>query len=81
MYKRKHMTCSLQTQHRLGHINLEMILRMVIGGLISPLDVTALPVCDPYLEEKMTMRPFKAFLSPCCWVSRLQAMCFLLYMA
>ena len=33
---------------------------MVTGGLISPLDVTALPVCEPYLEGKMTMRPFKA---------------------
>ena len=33
---------------------------MVTGGLISPLDVTALPVCEPCLEGKMTMRPFKA---------------------
>ena len=33
---------------------------MVTGGLISPLDVTTLPVCEPCLEEKMTMRPFKA---------------------
>ena len=32
---------------------------MVTGGLISPLDVTTLPVCEPYLEGKMTMRPFK----------------------
>ena len=32
---------------------------MVTGELISPLDVTAL-VCEPCLEEKMTMRPFKA---------------------
>ena len=45
---------------RLGHINLERIHRMVTGGLISPLDVTALSVCEPYLEGKMTMRPFKA---------------------
>ena len=34
--------------------------RMVTGGLISPLDVTALPVCEPCLEGKMTMRPFQA---------------------
>ena len=45
---------------RLGHINLERICRMVIGGLIHPLDVIALPVCEPCLEEKMTLRPFKA---------------------
>ena len=32
---------------------------MVTGGLISSLDVTALPVCEPCLEGKMTMRPFK----------------------
>ena len=30
---------------RLGHINFERIRRMVIGGLISPLDLIALPVC------------------------------------
>ena len=45
---------------RLGHINLEMIRRMVTGGLISLLDVTALPVCEPCIEGKMIMRPFKA---------------------
>ena len=33
---------------------------MVIGGLLSPLDVTTLQVCESCLEEKMTMRPFKA---------------------
>ena len=32
---------------RLGHINLERIHRMVTGGLINPLDVTALLVCKP----------------------------------
>ena len=45
---------------RLGHINLERIRRMVTGGLLSSLDVTALLVCEPCLEGKMTMRPFKA---------------------
>ena len=39
---------------RLGHINLERICRIVTGGLISPLDVIALLVCEPYLEGKMT---------------------------
>ena len=32
---------------RLGHINLERIRRMVTSELISPLDVTALSVCEP----------------------------------
>ena len=45
---------------RLGHINLERIRRMVTGGLLSPLYVTTLPVCESCLEEKMIMRPFKA---------------------
>ena len=45
---------------RLGHINLESIRRIVTGGLLSPLDVIALPFCEPCIEGKMTMRPFKA---------------------
>ena len=44
----------------LGHINLDRIHRLVTSGHISPLDVIALPVCEPCLENKMTMRPFKA---------------------
>ena len=62
-HKRKEISPVNQTHlwHlRLGHINLERICRMVTGGLISPLDVIALPVCEPYLEGKMTMWPFKA---------------------
>ena len=62
-HKRKEISPVNQTHllHlRLGHINLERIRRMVTSGLISPLDVTALPVCEPCLEEKMTMKPFKA---------------------
>ena len=54
-HKRKEISPVNQTHlwHlRLGHINLERIHRMVIGGLISPLDVTALPVCEPCLEGK-----------------------------
>ena len=45
---------------RLGHINLDRIHRQVTSGHLSPLDVNALPVCEPCLEGKMTMRPFKA---------------------
>ena len=61
-YKRKEIFSVNQTHlwHlRLGHINLERICRMVTGELISPLDVTALPVCKPCLEGKITLRPFK----------------------
>ena len=59
-HKRKEIFLGNQTQlwHlRLGHINLERIRRMVTCGLISPLNVTDLPVCEPCLEGKMTMRP------------------------
>ena len=62
-HKRKEISPVNQTHlwHlRLGHINLERIRRMVTGGIISLLDVTALLVCEPCLEGKMTMRPFKA---------------------
>ena len=62
-HKRKEMSSVNQTQlwHlRLGHINLERIRRMVTSGLINPLDVITLPVCEPCLEDKITMRPFKA---------------------
>ena len=61
-HKRKEISPVNQTHlwHlRLGHINLERIRRMVTGGLISPLDVTALPVCEPCLEGKMTLRPLR----------------------
>ena len=45
---------------RLGHINLDRIHRLVTNGLLSPLDVTDLPICEPCLEGKITLRPFKA---------------------
>ena len=45
---------------RLGHINLDRICRLVMIGHLSPLDMTALPVYEPCLKGKMTMRPFKA---------------------
>ena len=62
-HKRKELSSINQTQlwHlRLGHINFDRIHRLVTSGYLSPLDVNALPVCDPCLEGKMTMRPFKA---------------------
>ena len=62
-HKRKEPSSVNRTQlwHlRLGHINLERIRRLVMSGLLSPLDVIALPVCESCLEGKMTMRPFKA---------------------
>ena len=62
-HKRKKISSVNQTQIwllRLGHINLERIRRLVTSGLLSPLDVTTLPVCEPCLEGKMTMRHFKA---------------------
>ena len=31
-----------------------------MSGHLSPLDVNVLPIYEPYLEGKMTMRPFKA---------------------
>ena len=62
-HKRKEPSSVNQAQlwHlRLGHINLDMIRKLVTSGHISPLDVIALPVCEPCLEGKMTMRLFKA---------------------
>ena len=62
-HKRKERSSVNQAQlwhRRLGHINLDRIRRLVTSGLLSPLDVTDLPVCEPCLEGKMTLRPFKA---------------------
>ena len=62
-HKRKEQSSVNQTQlwHlRLGHINLDRICRLVTSGHLSSLNVNALPVCEPCLEGKMTMRPFKA---------------------
>ena len=62
-HKRKEIFSVNQTylwHLRLCHINLERIRTIVTSELLSPLDVTALPVCEHYLEEKITMRPFKA---------------------
>ena len=54
-HKRKEISPVNQTHlwHlRLGHINLERIRRMVTGGLISPLEMTDLPECEPCLERR-----------------------------
>ena len=62
-HKRKESSPVNQTQlwHlRLCHINLDKIRRLVMSGHLSPLAVNTLLVCEPYLEGKMTMRPFKA---------------------
>ena len=62
-HKRKECSLVNQTQlwHlRLGHINLDRIHRLVTSGHLSPLGVNALPVYEPYLEGKMTIRLFKA---------------------
>ena len=45
---------------RLYHINLDRIRRLVASVQLSSLEVEALPVCEPCLEGKMTMRHFKA---------------------
>ena len=62
-HKRKEPSIVNQTQFwhlRIGHINLDRIHRLVTSGHLSPLYVNALPVCKPYLKDKMTMRHFKA---------------------
>ena len=61
--KRKESSSVNQTQLRhlrLGHINIDRICILAICGHLNPLDVKALPVYEPCLEGKMTMRPFKA---------------------
>ena len=42
---------------RLGHINLKRIQRLVQNGPLGSLEVEALPICESYLEGKMTKRP------------------------
>ena len=45
---------------RLGHINLDIINRLVKDGPLRKLNAGTLPVCESYLEGKMTKRPFSA---------------------
>ena len=45
---------------RLGHINLDRINRLVKDGPLRKLNVDTLPLCESYLEGKMTKRPFLA---------------------
>ena len=44
----------------LGHINLDRINRLVKDGPLRKLNVGTHPVCESYLEGKMTKRPFSA---------------------
>jgi hypothetical protein len=43
---------------RLGHINPNRIQRLIKDGLLEPLDLESLLVCESCLEGKMTKRPF-----------------------
>ena len=45
---------------RLGHINSNRIQRLVKDEPLQPLDFNKFPVCESYLEGKMTKRPFNA---------------------
>ena len=45
---------------RLGHINLDIINRLVKDGPLRKLNAGTLPVCESYLEGKMTKRQFSA---------------------
>ena len=45
---------------RLGQINLERINRLVKDDPLRELNVNTLPVCESYLEGKMTKRPFSS---------------------
>ena len=45
---------------RLGHINQNMIQRMIKDRLLSPLENESLPLCESCLEEKRTKMPFSA---------------------
>ena len=42
----------------LGHINSNRIQRLIKDGLLEPLDFDGFPVCESWLEGKMTKRPF-----------------------
>ena len=44
----------------LGHINPNRIQRLIKDGLLEPLDLESLLVCESCLEGKMTKRPFTA---------------------
>ena len=43
---------------RLGHINLDQINRLINNEALNQLKLGTLPVCESYLEGKMTKRPF-----------------------
>ena len=45
---------------RLGHVNLDRINRLVKDGPLRKLNAGTLPVCESFLEGKMTKRPLSA---------------------
>ena len=45
---------------RLGHINSNIIQRLIKDGLLEPLDFDGFPICESFLEGKMTKQPFNA---------------------
>ena len=45
---------------RLGYINPNRIQRLIKDGLLEPLDFDDFPICESFLEGKMTKRPFNA---------------------
>ena len=45
---------------RLGHINPNRIQILIKDGPLEPLDFDEFPICESYLEGKMTKRPFNA---------------------
>ena len=44
----------------LGHINPNRIQRLIKDGLLESLDFDEFPICESFLEGKMTKRPFNA---------------------
>ena len=43
---------------RPGHINLNRINRLVKDGILDNLVLEPMPVCESYIESKLTKRPF-----------------------
>ena len=44
----------------LGHINSNIIQRIIKDGLLGPMDFDGFPICESCLEGKMTKQPFNA---------------------
>ena len=57
--KRQKVSSNTYLWHlRLGHINLNMIVRLVKSGLLNQLEDNSLPPYKSFLEGKMTKRSF-----------------------